>query len=72
MNYKQLIQVLDLLPQEADEIIVKGRETTEVFFTMPKEWTPPTQVEDSEGSGIYNPAATPIIYKGQRWRLVLT
>lgn len=40
MNRELALELFTLIPTEAYEVIIKGRDTTEVFFTMPKEWRP--------------------------------
>lgn len=62
MDLKTLNTILPIVPLEATEIIIKGRDTNEVFFCMPKEWKP-------EGDRV-KPAPPGLYYKQglKRWR----
>lgn len=46
MNAAMLAGIMEIIPSEAEEIVVKGRDHDEVFFSMPKGWKPPTDLEE--------------------------
>lgn len=53
MNFDQLQSAMTDIPREATDIIIKGRESTEVFFCMPKGWKPPTDRVKPAPPGLY-------------------
>lgn len=74
MDRELAIELMSLLPEGATNIIIKGREASEVFFTMPKDWRP------SDDQGYITLAPQAIQYydkdrkdgvkpKGRRWRM---
>lgn len=69
MDYRRLAELMGKIPVEATEIIIKGMETHEVFFNMPKEWDPKT----AGLNGSCTPAPYPTLaskkYGGRRWRI---
>lgn len=68
MDRHRLAELLLQIPPEATEIIIKGMESCEVFFTMPNGWHP-------KEAGLVNctqaPYASPYSKKfgGKRWRI---
>ena len=66
MDLKTLVEIVTLIPLEAQEIVIKGREATEVFFSMPKEWKP---AEELEKHIRYAPNPSPHYKSNSRWRI---
>lgn len=68
MDLKTLQTIIPVIPPDATEIVVKGREATEVFFTMPRDWKPV-----NEGALFRTSLAPNPTYfsknGGRRWRI---
>jgi len=46
VNADRLLALMMIVPKEAVEIVVRARADDEVFFSMPKGWKPPAELED--------------------------
>lgn len=71
MNLQRLKEIISNIPEEATEILIKGRDSEEVFFTMPKGWKPsPFQDALVKMKIVFAP--NPTYYSrqgGSRWRI---
>lgn len=63
MDSKTLLGILPNLPSEATEIVIRGQNAVEVFFSMPASWRP--------SSDRIWPAPNGLYYKRgvRRWRV---
>lgn len=72
MDRNNALELLERVPENATEIIIKGRSTREVFFSMPKDWRPS---EEQKAKIVMAPQA--IQYhtnekpRRRRWRISL-